>query len=175
MRGYGSLGRISEVAVHVHWSLAVLVVAALAVGRDSLAAVAFLIACALAVILLHEWGHVLAIRRCGCRPYWIELYPFVGVTRSEAPRSAFDAACVAWGGVLAQLSVAIPLLAWLWAFGYTSHGPVNAILAIFGPLSCAWAVFNLLPLPPLDGAAAWRIIPVLWSRLRRRRQARRFR
>jgi len=167
VRGFGKLARVSGVTVYVHWSLAVLGAVVLMLNADYLASTVFLIACVLGVFLLHEWGHVLAAQRLGYRAWSIELYPFVGLTRFEAPRSLYDAAFVAWGGVLAQFAVAAPLLLWLAVFGLSSIGPLNGILAIFGPLSCAWAVFNLLPIPRLDGATAWRIVPFLWRRLRR--------
>ena len=39
---------------------------------------------------------------------------------------------IAWGGVVAQAIVAVPLLAWVETFGYTRFQAVNAILAILG-------------------------------------------
>jgi len=164
MRGYGRLGRLVGVTVYVHWSLAVLVVALLAINADYLAGTAVLIALFFGIMVLHEVGHALAARRVGCAVYSIELYPLHGRTVCEAPRSPFDTAVLAWGGALAQFAVALPLLGYLAAFGYSSFGPWNAILAMFGPVSCAVACFNLLPIPRLDGATAWSIAPYLWSR-----------
>jgi len=73
---------------------------------------------------------------------------------------------VAWGGVLAQLAVAVPLVLWSVVFGFTAIGVVNAIIAMFGYLSLLWVALNLMPVARLDGAIAWQIVPYLWRRRR---------
>jgi Zn-dependent protease len=65
---------------------------------------------------------------------------------------------------VAQAVVALPLVILVETFGYTRFQPLNAILAIFGFLSLSVAVFNLLPVPPLDGAVAWALLPALIKR-----------
>jgi Zn-dependent protease len=120
-------------------------------------------------MLLHEWGHLAAARRRRHAVYAIELYPIHGLTRCEAARSAGDASVIAWGGVLAQLAVGVPLIVATSLLGFTSYGPLNAPLVMFGYFSVAVALFNLLPVPRLDGATAWRIVPQLWRRWRSRR------
>jgi Zn-dependent protease len=96
----------------------------------------------------------------------IKLYPIFGITKFQAPWSRFDHCVIAWGGVIAQAVVAIPLIAWILLFGYTHFESVNAVLALLGFFSAAMAVFNLLPIPPLDGATAWAIIPEAIKRAR---------
>jgi membrane-associated protease RseP (regulator of RpoE activity) len=49
---------------------------------------------------------------------------------------------------------------------------VNAILAIFGFFSLSVAVFNLIPVPPLDGAIALRLLPSLFKSPRAPRDVR---
>jgi Zn-dependent protease len=49
-------------------------------------------------------------------------------------------------------------------FGYSRFQPVNAILAIWGFFSLSMAVFNLLPIRPLDGSIAWGLLPALFRR-----------
>ena len=100
----------------------------------------------------------------------VELYPLHGYTRCDAPRTQYDACVVAWGGVLAQGAIALPLVLYTSIFGFTAFGPLNALLAVFGYLSVVIAVFNLIPLGRLDGVIAWRIVPYLW---RNRRAGRR--
>ena len=73
---------------------------------------------------------------------------------------------IAWGGVIAQLLVAIPLVVGLKVFGYSSFNSVNAVLVVLGPYSLMMAVFNLLPIGRLDGAVAWWIIPEAIKRVR---------
>jgi Zn-dependent protease len=71
------------------------------------------------------------------------------------------------GGVIAQALVALPLIAWVKFFGYTRFEPINVVLALLGFFSAGIALFNLLPIPPLDGATAWAIIPEAIKRTRR--------
>jgi len=94
----------------------------------------------------------------------IELYPMHGRTWYVAPSRAYDTYVIAWGGVLAQLLVALPIVAWLTVFGFTRANGINAVLALFGYVNAWFAAMNLLPIAPLDGALAWRIVPHLWRR-----------
>jgi len=126
----------------------------------------FLVAAYLGVLLLHECGHLVAAKRRGYPVWSIELYPFHGLTRYAAPQTHYDACVVAWGGVLAQFAVALPLILLAAFFGFTSIGIVNGVIAVFGYLSPVVAVFNLMPVHRLDGATAWQIVPHLWRRVR---------
>ncbi|HWZ81804.1 MAG TPA: hypothetical protein VNW47_04230 [Terriglobales bacterium] len=120
----------------------------------------------LSVILIHEVGHLVAAQRLGCRVESIKLYALFGTTDFETPWTRLDHCVIAWSGVLAQAVVAIPLVAWVSVFGFTDIGVVNAILAILGYFSLGIAVFNLLPIKPLDGATAWGLLPALLARKR---------
>jgi len=118
------------------------------------------------VILVHEVGHLVAAQRLGCKVNSIKLYPVFGSTDFETPWTRLDHCVIAWSGVLAQAAVALPFVAWVSAFGFTHIGVVNAIFAILGYFSLGVAVFNLLPIPPLDGATAWGLLPALRARKR---------
>jgi len=111
-------------------------------------------------------------QRRGYEPLSIEIYPIHGIARFEMPESRFDRALIAWGGVLAQAVIGIPLVASVTAFGYTPFEAINALLAILGGFSLSVAAFNLLPVAPLDGAAAWDLIPAFIERKRTRRNKR---
>jgi Zn-dependent protease len=115
-------------------------------------------------MLLHEWGHVVFARRQKCQVFWIELYPLVGITRFEHPPTRLAHGIIAWGGVLLQSAVGLPILVWIKLVGYTPIEVLNAFMAVFAFLTVVMLV-NLLPLPPLDGAAAWRIVPLLFRRV----------
>jgi len=91
------------------------------------------------------------------------LYPVFGVTWLGTPWSKFADCMIAWGGVLAQAVVAIPIVVFLTQHGYSSFEPLNALLALLGPYSLMVAVVNLLPLRPLDGARAWKLLPSLFE------------
>ena len=62
---------------------------------------------------------------------------------------------------MAQAIFFVPLLAWVALFGYSKLDWFNMIIAILGFYSLAVAIFNLLPVHPLDGAQAWRLLPEL--------------
>jgi len=166
------VARIRGVGVDVHWSVLLIgTIILLGVFKDPLLSMVGGVSY-LSVLLLHECGHLVAAQRKGCRVFAIELYPVCGFTRFEAPWSRVDRAVIAWGGVLAQAAIGIPIVAFLVLFGYTRWEPVNAVLALLGFFSLAVAFVNLLPIPPLDGAQAWDLFPALLQASRERRRAR---
>lgn len=160
---------VNGVTVYLHWS--VLVVSAIILANAARNPVSTLVALIayLSVLTIHECDHLYLAQRRGSQVFSIELYPIFGITRFEVPWSRFDHCVIAWGGVMAQAIFAIPVLTVLARSGYTHIDPVDAALAILGPFSVAVAMFNLLPLAPLDGATAWQIIPLAFKRWRDRR------
>lgn len=100
-------------------------------------------------LLVHEYGHVLAMNRLGMGPARIYVIPFLG----GAARGA-RAASTEWHGVL--VSLAGP------AFGMVSALPFFGLWAVTGDdiwLQGAWFIalinlLNLAPAPPLDGSKA---------------------
>jgi Zn-dependent protease len=160
------------VDVFVHWSIfaiaGVMVLASIKQPWVTLAAGLSW----MTLLLLHETGHAIVAQRKGCRASAIYLYPIHGLCCFERPWSRFDHCLIAWGGVMAQLIVAIPLIVGVALFGYSRFEPVNAIVAVLGGYSLLVAAFNLLPFGRLDGVLAWRIIPELFQRLKKRRKKR---
>jgi Zn-dependent protease len=157
---------IRRVKVFVHWSVLVIGVVILAGAIEEPLLAFSMLASYYGVILLHECGHMFAAQCKGCAVWSIELYPIWGITRFNAPYAEYDRCVIAWGGVLAQLVVALPLLIWLEIFGYTRFQTLNIVMAIFGGFSLFVALFNLLPIRPLDGSIAWTLLPSLWMRPR---------
>lgn len=167
MRRLLPLFSLGGVPVTIHWSVALITGLLMLGALENAWGTLFLIAAYLGVMLLHEAGHMMAARwrRCGVRS--IELYPIHGLTRIDMPRSRYDACLIAWGGVLAQLAVAAPIIVLTGVLGFTSNGPVNALLAVFGYFSAVIAVLNLFPVGRFDGATAWGLFPEAWARIRR--------
>ena len=167
MRRLLPLFSLGGVPVTIHWSVALITGLLMLGALENAWGTLFLIAAYLGVMLLHEAGHMMAARwrHCGVRS--IELYPIHGLTRIDTPRSRYDACLIAWGGVLAQLAVAAPIIVLTSVLGFTANGPVNALLAIFGYFSTVIAVLNLFPVGRFDGATAWGLFPEAWRRLRR--------
>jgi hypothetical protein len=127
------VAKLRGVDVYVHWTVlvagAVMIYATIRQPWVTLAAGTSW----LALMLLHESGHMVAAQRKHCHVLSIDLYPIVGLCRFEPPWSKYDHCVIAWGGVNAQLLVAVPLVLGLKVFGYSSFIPVNAVLVILGP------------------------------------------
>ncbi len=164
MRKLIEVMEINGVRVFFHWSV-LLIGAVILLGALEDPVLAFMVlASYYGVILIHECGHMVAAQHKGCAVRSIELYPLWGITRFDEPYSRFDHCVIAWGGVVAQALVAVPLVIWVAAFGYTRFQVVNAVLAILGFFSLSIAALNLLPIRPLDGAIAWALLPALFKR-----------
>ena len=164
--------RINGVPVYVHWSVwAIVAVVLFNVIRHPLESLMGIVAY-LSVLLIHETGHLIAAERMHCEVHSIRLYPICGVTSLEMPWSKFDDCVIAWGGVIAQAVVAVPIVLVVTVFGYSRFEAINAVLALLGFFSLGVAIFNLLPVKPLDGAIAWAIIPEAFKRIREKRERR---
>jgi Zn-dependent protease len=160
--------RVRGADVYIHWTVFLIAGLWLLGVKERPWTMLVCMTCYLSVIFIHECGHLIAAQRLGCKVLDIKLYPIFGLTHFDMPWSRFDHCVIAWGGVVAQMVVALPLMIWVWVFGFTTSGPINAVLAILGFYSAGVAAFNLLPFAPLDGSIAWGIIPEAWKRLRNR-------
>jgi len=98
------------------------------------------------LLLLHEMGHALAIRRAGLRAGWPVFIPFFGamIALKDAPPSRGVEAFIAYGGPLAG-TVASLLSAALYL---VTGERVFLALAYTGFFL---NLFNLIPISPLDG------------------------
>jgi Zn-dependent protease len=172
------VGRLTHVAqvcgvdVYVHWSIFAIGILILTGAIKRPASTLVGMAAYLGLLIVHESGHLIMARRRGYQPFSMALYPIFGLTSFEAPDSRIDRALIAWGGVLAQMTIAVPQTLYVVLFGYTRFEALNAGLAILGEYSLCVAAFNLLPMRPLDGAKAWDIVPA-WFEQRRIRKNRR--
>ncbi len=111
-----------------------------------------------ALLFIHEMGHVIALRMMGIKATAPMFIPFMGafIGMKEMPENAFGEAVMAYGG---------PLLGTLGAIGCAGAGLVTGnpfwyALAMSGFLL---NLFNLLPISPLDGGRIIGVIsPKLW-------------
>ncbi len=170
---------LAGVPVLVHWTVLLALPVAWAatqgVARAGAACMAFLV-----LMLAHEVGHAVVARRFGTRVFLIQLCLIHGRCVFEVPRSSSAAIAISWGGVAAQavLFTAAVLAA---KFVRSDSGglpaPASAALAVFIPINLLVLFVNLLPIPPLDGATAWRVVPAaakaLWAHVRGRNARRR--
>lgn len=160
-RGYLRVVRLWGAELRVHWS--VLAAAALA-GRLRVEPVIW--GGVLMVILGHQLGHALAVAAAGGTLLGLDTTGVGGSCRWRGAGSMLERAWVAWGGMLMQAV----LLGLALAFSDSlAASPVGSQLRFcFVELNLALLAVNLLPLPPLDGALAWRIFGALrdsrWTR-----------
>jgi Zn-dependent protease len=160
--------RFQGVDVFVHWTVFLIAAVMVYAARRNPWVTLTAGASWLGLLLLHECGHMIAARRVHTPVISIELYPISAYCRFEVPWSRFDYCVIAWGGVIAQLAVAVPIMLWVSAFGYTRFEPVNAGLVVLGDYSLVIVVLNLLPVKSLDGSIAWRIVPEFIKRMKSR-------
>ena len=166
------VARVRRVDVYVHWSVFLIGALVLLNSLRKPVVTVIGIAAYLGVLVIHETGHLIMARHKGYDALAMELYPILGLARIEQPGSRVDRAMIAWGGVLAQAVIGIPLTLYVLVAGYTRFESLNAVLAILGGASLLVAAFNLLPIYRLDGSTAWDLIPALIER-RQSRRARR--
>jgi len=100
-------------------------------------------------LLVHEYGHVLAMNRLGMGPARIYIIPFLGgVAKSQRlPQSEWHGVLVSLAGPAFGLLAAIPFFA-----GYVATRQPAWLLG--AAVIAAVNLINLAPAPPLDGSKA---------------------
>src|SRR5690606_18701305 len=100
-------------------------------------------------LLVHEYGHVLAMNRLGMGPARIYIIPFLGgVAKSQRlPQSEWHGVLVSLAGPAFGLLAAIPFLA-----GFIATGQGAWLEGVFAIAMIN--LINLAPAPPLDGSKA---------------------
>jgi stage IV sporulation protein FB len=156
--GYATLGRIRGAPIHVHWSAPLGAWAFTGFQLSPGLWAGFFL-----LVVLHELGHAALVRRMGHEVVAIRVHAFGGDCQWSGDPTRIERAVVAWGGVLAQGLLWIAATVALAIAG----PPPNLALAIlaftFTSTNARMIFFNLLPVPPLDGHAAWPLLPMLWE------------
>jgi Zn-dependent protease len=161
--GYVTLGRWGGAPVRAHWTLPL---GAFVFGQARFVPgfwTGFFL-----VVLIHEIGHALLVRRFRYEVISIDVHGLGGVCRWAGDARAIERATIAWGGVNAQAFVLLVAVAAVMILGrpLTEFGAQLADAFTFGN---AWLIgINLIPVPPLDGAEAWKLPRLLLSRRRNR-------
>jgi membrane-associated protease RseP (regulator of RpoE activity) len=168
MRGCITLkrSRILGARLHIHWSA--FVAAGILFGaliRQPIHAFVAVLSY-FAVILLHEVGHALFAKQLGYSPVSIYLTFIHGLCEFEHPDTLKEHATIAWGGVFAQLAVAIPLIVLSQTTPLGSISLFAIVIAVLGYLSMFVAFINLAPAKGLDGTLAWRLFPIIFREVR---------
>lgn len=99
-----------------------------------------------AFILIHEYGHLLAMKKCGIATKGIYMIPFMGgvAVANEKFKSAKNEVFIAIAGPLMGLVFIIPVI----VIFMITHRPIFAAIASTMALI---NLFNLFPINPLDG------------------------
>lgn len=161
MKGYVQIKflNIFGTPVQAHWSvLAAMAVLFLFSVKNPLYAVAT-ICSYFGTILLHEAGHAYFVRRLGYQPRNIYLGLVHGQCSFDAPYNLREECIVAWGGITAQLIVAVPLILLYQLTPFNQLPLTGPIVVFLGYMSVIMVLFNLMPVMNLDGVKAWQLIP----------------
>ena len=111
----------------------------------------------LIIVLVHEAGHAVLLRRYRLPVLHVVLHGFGGECETTDWMTPWQSAVVAWGGVLAQ-GVLFALTSLCVSLGLWPSGALAFDLYVtLTSTNLLVAVFNLLPLGPLDGREAWRL------------------
>jgi hypothetical protein len=127
----------------------------------------------LAIIAVHEWGHAFVAARVGARVVSVKIGLLHGLCEHEQVHSRGHDILIAWGGVAAQVVVAIPLLVLAESMGSDLPQWLGPPVTYLGGYSLLIAACNLAPAPGFDGAKAWLFVPDLYYRVKSWRVARR--
>jgi membrane-associated protease RseP (regulator of RpoE activity) len=165
--------RVFGAPIYIHWSVIAVVLVVAAISIESPAYAAITIASYLGIIAIHEFGHAFVAARRGFDVLSIRIGFIHGHCEHEAPSSEWDEVAIAWGGVIAQLLVAVPILALAGFLDRIDLGHFGPIVVMLGYLNCLIAMVNLAPAAGLDGAIAWRVIPLLRAKRNARSAAER--
>jgi Zn-dependent protease len=111
------------------------------------------------LILVHEMGHAIQLRREGVEAGWPVFIPFLGayIGMKEMPKDAAAEARVGLAGpVLGSIGCLVPLAL------YAATG--NDLFRALAYIGFFLNLFNLLPILPLDGGRAMAAVsPIFWA------------
>ncbi len=116
------------------------------------ASVAIYVVLVFVAILLHEMGHALTARRFGLDPF-VELVGWGGVTHFGGGRllSAGRSILVAFAGPAVGLALGGGVLLWRMYTPIALAPMLASSMDDFVWVNLGWAIFNLVPIFPLDG------------------------
>ncbi len=157
-RGAITVLRYRGVPIRVHWSLPLV---ALLMGGLRFAPGAWI--AWILVVMLHEMGHAFWALRYEMDVQEILLHGLGGHCSYIGSSSPRQRAVVAWGGVMAQailFAIMLPVSILLPARSEFVGDLYEVLIA----RNLYVALFNLVPIAPLDGAEAWKLVPMIFRR-----------
>lgn len=164
--GFLTLGHVRGVAVRIHWSTPL---GAALLGGFAYRPGAWALFGAL--VLLHELAHAAAARAFRLEVYSADLMPFGGQCVFEEARTRAQDAAIAAAGPALHVALCAGTLLALAAAGDALPSRARVLLDTVAMANFGLAALNLLPIPPLDGARAWRLVGIglglAWDRVAR--------
>ncbi|MDB5216952.1 MAG: hypothetical protein JWO86_4879 [Myxococcaceae bacterium] len=164
--GYLETGSVWNAPIRFHWSIPI---GAFVLGRFRF--VPWYWAAFLMLVIVHELGHAIMVRLARARVIAVEAHGGGGFCHWEGHVSELWRALISWGGVLAQLAAFVVAVVVIHVLGPPQSQMAAGLEKAFTDGNMWMAAMNLIPIPGLDGAEAWKIIPVLRRMWRRRREA----
>jgi Zn-dependent protease len=166
--------RVAGIQVYVHWSWFVVAWIVLSTRRHVYSSWGWNVAEYLGlflIVLLHEFGHVLACRQVGGVAREIVLWPLGGVAFGRPPpRPGAELWTIAAGPLVNVVLWPILMVA-TWgssALGFSDRMPdLERLLFMLWFINRLLLLFNILPIYPLDGGQILRSL--LWYKLGRAR------
>jgi Zn-dependent protease len=166
--------RFAGVQVYVHWSWFLVAWLEISTRRHIYSAAIWNVAEYLGlflIVLLHEFGHVLACRQTGGVANEIVLWPLGGVAFGKPPPRPGAELWTVAAGPLVNVVLWPVLLVALWAsnnFGLSERVPdFGKLIFMLWFINRLLLFFNILPIFPLDGGQILRSL--LWFQLGRAR------
>jgi Zn-dependent protease len=153
--------RIYGAPVYLHWSTLLVMGGLLGISFNSPILALISICSYFGIIMLHETGHAFVANILGCDVRGVYLGFLHGKCECELPYNQKHKSLIAWGGVAAQLVVALPLIIGSQTLSINEIYGFGPIVAFLGYISALVALVNLAPSRELDGYEAWKLIPVL--------------
>jgi hypothetical protein len=171
VENYWHLGRWFGVPVSMHWTV-LLAFPWLWLWTQSVVMALIGLGAYVLLLIVHELGHTMMARWRGLGVHDITLNGLHGETSHDYPRNERDDILIAWSGVGAQaivLLLALAVTPLLRAGGSAWIGYFSApVLMVFTLWNMFLMIVALLPIGPMDGHRAWRLIPYLRKSAARR-------
>ena len=169
MRSTWRLGEWRGISIFFHWTV-LLGLPWFLYKTRSVTDTAISFAAFFALLLVHELGHAAVAMWRHVDVHRIELLFLHGFCVHDQPYDEEDDILIAWGGVAAQFAVFVLALGFDMLLGPRSpytHSVTFSILLVLIDANLVIMIINLIPVAPLDGAKAWRCIPILRKWVRR--------
>lgn len=157
--GYLTVGRIRRIPLRVH--------IATPIGLFVFAGFSFnpiLWAGILFIIIVHELGHTVLVKRFQLSVVSIDITGIGGVCRWQGHATEVQESIIAWGGVLAQGALLVLTEIVSRTVGLQGHTMVGQLATTLVAVNIYLMALNLLPFHPLDGAKAWALFR--WRNIR---------